>query len=1053
MDLIIIAALAISAGIILFSRMSLGNSGNSPFNKRNFTLIAIIIFTCAFAVRLIFAFSESSFEVDINLYKAWARVTNEVGFGQVYSEDLFLDYPPGYLYVLVLLEKIRLFFNIDSASMLFTAMIKMPSILADLFCAWAILHIAKIRLDDKNALFLSAAYLLCPAVIINSAAWGQTDSFCTAILLVSLFLLYKEKYISSAVLYGISIICKPQMLIFAPLFIFYMLKKKCFKQLLLGIVSALAAILLIATPFTQNFNYLWLIDRYTSTMNYYAYYSLNAYNIWGIFKLNWRGLPEPGFMLSFLTVLGPILATAFSAVIVYMSKRKDVIFIVPAVLMSTVYMFTIKMHERYLFPSLLFILIAYIWARDKRLLYSFTATSLIHFLNVYVVLTTAINHGNSYDPNAPHVMILSILQTLVYFYFIYVVFSVYVKDKIVLEKVRVVNNSNTTEEKKITGKLKVKTIMQKEVDSKFKKTDFIAITIITLVYAAFGLSALGVNDTAQTAWTPYLGESVVFEAEGEYDELVYIPIVSPDKNHYLSVVGNHILIEVSNDAKTWIESATVEETGVYAWRNAPLAYTDKYIRLTALDESVSLGEIAIRKNQQEELAVLKSLYDTGNILIDEQEKVPQFNNYYNSSYFDEIYHPRTAYENLLWLEIYENTHPPLGKLIISVGIAVFGMNPFGWRIMGALFGILMLPVLYHLLKQLFGKTSFCVFGTLLFAFDFMHFAQTRLATIDTYAVFFLMLMFDAMVCFMKKDLDTSRIKKLLVPLAFCGIFTGLGIAAKWNVAYGAFGLAALFFIKLGVSLYNQRANKKKLNLLITKCLELCLWCILFFCIVPFIIYFITFLPMTTLPHNVHDIWGSFMNYQTTMFDYHSTLVAEHPYSSPWYEWPFIIKPIWYSINIPTNSLGEISTIVGMGNPALWWSAVPAFIAAFILFIKKKERAALISIVAFFSVYLPWTVVSRITFIYHYFTAIPFLIIAIVYVFMKLSEHEKFSKTLAVLVVSKNISVKINIINIAMITFVIVNIALFIAYLPVISGFPTTSEYTDTLEWLSSWRFS
>jgi predicted membrane-bound dolichyl-phosphate-mannose-protein mannosyltransferase len=43
----------------------------------------------------------------------------------------------------------------------------------------------------------------------------------------------------------------------------------------------------------------------------------------------------------------------------------------------------------------------------------------------------------------------------------------------------------------------------------------------------------------------------------------------------------------------------------------------------------------------------------------------------NSSYFDEIYHPRTAYENIHRMEPYETTHPPLGKAIMTIGIFLF----------------------------------------------------------------------------------------------------------------------------------------------------------------------------------------------------------------------------------------------------------------------------------------------------------------------------------------------------------------------------------------------
>lgn len=75
------------------------------------------------------------------------------------------------------------------------------------------------------------------------------------------------------------------------------------------------------------------------------------------------------------------------------------------------------------------------------------------------------------------------------------------------------------------------------------------------------------------------------------------------------------------------------------------------------------------------------------------------------------------------------------------GIAVFGMNAFGWRIVGTLFGIGMVPILYLFAKRLFGKSEYALLAAGLFAFDFMHFTQTRIATIDVYGVFFILLMY------------------------------------------------------------------------------------------------------------------------------------------------------------------------------------------------------------------------------------------------------------------------------------------------------------------------
>lgn len=92
-------------------------------------------------------------------------------------------------------------------------------------------------------------------------------------------------------------------------------------------------------------------------------------------------------------------------------------------------------------------------------------------------------------------------------------------------------------------------------------------------------------------------------------------------------------------------------------------------------------------------------------LFDEQALKPEYPNPQNGMYFDELYHARTALEHLKGLTPYENSHPPLGKILIMAGIALFGMTPFGWRFSGALFGVLMLPVLYALCRRAAPKSK------------------------------------------------------------------------------------------------------------------------------------------------------------------------------------------------------------------------------------------------------------------------------------------------------------------------------------------------------------
>jgi dolichyl-phosphate-mannose--protein O-mannosyl transferase len=85
---------------------------------------------------------------------------------------------------------------------------------------------------------------------------------------------------------------------------------------------------------------------------------------------------------------------------------------------------------------------------------------------------------------------------------------------------------------------------------------------------------------------------------------------------------------------------------------------------------------------------------------------------------------------------------------------------------------------------MFGSTAVSVCGTILFAFDFMHFTQTRIATIDTYAVFFILLMY----LFMWRFVSGGKLRDL----ALSGLFFGLGAASKWTGIYAGAGLGVIW---------------------------------------------------------------------------------------------------------------------------------------------------------------------------------------------------------------------------------------------------------------------
>lgn len=1028
----LLCALLFSGIFIFFAGRQMQN-----FAPRRFLLLASLLLFFGFSLRIILGFTTKGYEADINTFKSWAQTANHVGLQNIYRQDIFLDYPPGYIYILVLADKLRQLFGLPIDSNVYTLLLKLPSIFGDLLCAGMLLYAGRRRKNPATGLFLAGAYLFCPAVLLNSSVWGQVDSFCLTILAASLLLLYRERYIPAAALFGLSIICKPQMLIFIPVYIFFAIKQRKWKQLVLCPLVAAAVILLVALPFTKNFDYLWLVENYQGTLGGYPYYTVNAYNFWALLGRNWAALPTAGTPVNILLHgIGPVLATAACGGIILLSKRKDAMFGGAIAVITLVYLFTVKMHERYLFHVLFLLLLACLFAEDRRLRFAFGAVSLAHFINVAYVLYLLNNFGSHYDPNEPLVKGFAAFQLLACGYLLYAVFRLYLHRPLPL--------------KEISIRPDYQTYLQGPAPSRLGRLDLAVMLSVTCLYAALAFWGLGSHETALTSWTPAQDDRVTLAAELAGNSLTFIPGIAPEeKSQGMSArVSADVRVEISQDGRHWHEAATLTGS-VFTWDKISLPEPADFIRLTALDGNVCLNEIALTGDAHTGPIPLTILSGNGTALIDEQSVVPENNSYFNSMYFDEIYHARTAYENLLHLEPYENTHPPFGKLLISLGILLFGMNPFGWRFMGALFGVLMLPVLYHLLKQLFHSTYFSAAGMLLLALDFMHFTQTRIATIDTYAVFFILLMYDAMVMFMKKDLRSLPMGKLLPPLLASGLFMGIGIASKWTVAYGALGLAALLFIKLLVSFLqcNGKAEKQAFG---KKGLWICLWCCLFFIAVPLCIYFTVFLPYTTLPDR--SVFSSFIRYQVHMYNYHAKLQAEHFFSSPWYAWPLIVKPIWFYFNGSLPNQDNVRTISSFGNPALWWPAIPAMLYSFYAAVRRKALVPVAAGVGFLSVYLPWVLISRLTFIYHYFTAVPFLILALIYCFSLLQKFPFFQKK--VFSFGKpGAAVGISRLHAALAAFVLVNLLCFILFFPVISGAETTRAYANSLEWFSTWYFA
>ena len=114
----------------------------------------------------------------------------------------------------------------------------------------------------------------------------------------------------------------------------------------------------------------------------------------------------------------------------------------------------------------------------------------------------------------------------------------------------------------------------------------------------------------------------------------------------------------------------------------------------------------------------------------------------------------------------------------------------------------------------------------------------------------------------------------------------------------------------------------------------------------------------------------------SMYNYHNDLRAEHPASSPWWAWPLDLKPVWFEGG--TDVPGMFSWIHDGGNPALWWLAIAGIGFTCWQAVKRRNLGLGLVAVAFLWQWLSWSRIDRAAFQYHFYTALPFFLLALAY---------------------------------------------------------------------------
>jgi dolichyl-phosphate-mannose-protein mannosyltransferase len=294
--------------------------------------------------------------------------------------------------------------------------------------------------------------------------------------------------------------------------------------------------------------------------------------------------------------------------------------------------------------------------------------------------------------------------------------------------------------------------------------------------------------------------------------------------------------------------------------------------------------------------------------------------------------------------------PPLGKLIMAVGMEAAGDNPFGWRIAGVVCGALTVVAVYLWSYLLLEDRSLAALAAGLALFNNFLFVMSRIATVDVFLLFFLMWSLVAYTAALTLDVGVGT-RRIL----FCasGVLVGLAAACKWN----AIDTLGVFFLVTFALLWASRRtasdsrpsplaqvrNVEQLGLPVL---------LLGLILAPIASYSLAFWPLCRIihrPFSFHELAA--MN--TFMWHFNRTTVVNPFLISPWYSWPLNMSP-----------MRALSYLVG--NPVITWSGLVALALCLRRFWMSDTFPKALVLLLFASNYFQWAVTPQKGLYYYYY---------------------------------------------------------------------------------------
>ncbi|HLD21850.1 MAG TPA: phospholipid carrier-dependent glycosyltransferase [Patescibacteria group bacterium] len=363
--------------------------------------------------------------------------------------------------------------------------------------------------------------------------------------------------------------------------------------------------------------------------------------------------------------------------------------------------------------------------------------------------------------------------------------------------------------------------------------------------------------------------------------------------------------------------------------------------------------------------------------------------------FDEVHFGSFA-SSYFTHQHYFDIHPPLGKLIIALGAYIggyqsyvaahgafpfhligdaYGSVPFIWfRFFPALAGALIPAAFFYVLRQFRIRPLIAFLGGLSLVFENMLLVQSRFILIDAFLLLFGLF---GLGVFLRARNKNYNMRLVIIS----GLFLGACASIKWT-ALGYLFIVG-FFILSDLVVYSKK------HLPIKKILYCILRMMVGFVLIPFLVYFMSFVihfRLLSLPGSgdafmskqfqQKTIFGKFIELNNKMYVYNKSITKPHPDASTAFTWPTMNSPVYYWVNSDTTR-AEKEKIYLMGNPVLWLCGIAGMLWLLFYGLKKypHQDVTLVLIIGYVANYIPFFFIHRPLFLYHYFSAFLFSLLA------------------------------------------------------------------------------